>query len=91
MLIKAGIGQFDLSATYGRHERDTHNFNLVSPSYGLASKTDLYAGQVSSISRSIMTVTSTSVCLPPPSPFRQVSPFARNAGEQQERRETVME
>ncbi|KRA83618.1 TonB-dependent receptor plug domain-containing protein [Altererythrobacter sp. Root672] len=39
-------GEFDLSLVYGRHERDTHNFNLVSPSYGLASKTDLYSGQV---------------------------------------------
>ncbi|MFC4256458.1 TonB-dependent receptor plug domain-containing protein [Croceibacterium xixiisoli] len=39
-------GRFDLSLIYGRHARDTHNFNLVSPSYGLDSKTDLYSGQV---------------------------------------------
>ncbi|MBL8271662.1 TonB-dependent receptor, partial [Steroidobacter sp.] len=38
-------GQFDFSVGYGRHERDTHNFNLVSPSYGLNSKTDFYLGQ----------------------------------------------
>lgn len=39
-------GRFDLSVVYGRHIRDTHNYNLVAPSYGLNSRTDLYVGQV---------------------------------------------
>ncbi len=39
-------GRFDLSLVYGRHTRDTRNFDLVAPSYGLNSKTDLYVGQV---------------------------------------------
>lgn len=39
------IGQFDASVIYGRHTRDGHEYNLVSPSYGLDSVTDYYAGQ----------------------------------------------
>ncbi len=41
-----GSGKLDLSLIYGRHARATHNFNLVAPSYGLNSKTDLYSGQI---------------------------------------------
>lgn len=39
-------GQFDLSVIYGRHERETRALQTVSPSYGLNSKTEFFAGEV---------------------------------------------
>ncbi|WP_181404529.1 TonB-dependent receptor plug domain-containing protein [Asticcacaulis tiandongensis] len=42
----SAVGQFDFAIGYGRNQRDTHNFNLVAPSYGLNSRTDLYSGQI---------------------------------------------